>query len=58
MTATFIGLAFLAALNPKLLVVDLLLIGNRRPLPMFVCFMLGGMAGWRAAGPARSSSAG
>ena len=43
MTATFIGLAFLAALNPKLLVVDLLLIGNRRPLPMFVCFMLGGM---------------
>ena len=43
MTATFIGLACLAALNPKLLVIDLLLIGNRRPLPMFVCFMLGGM---------------
>jgi Sap, sulfolipid-1-addressing protein len=43
MTATFIGLACLAALNPKLLVVDLLLIGNRRPVPMFVCFMLGGM---------------
>jgi hypothetical protein len=32
-----------AALNPKLLVVDLLLIGNRRPIPMFVCFMLGGI---------------
>jgi Sap-like sulfolipid-1-addressing protein len=43
MTASFIGLACLAALNPKLLVVDLLLIGNRRPLPMFVCFMLGGI---------------
>ena len=43
MTATFIGLACLAALNPKLLVVDLLLIGNRRPVPMFVCFMLGGI---------------
>lgn len=43
MTASFIGLACLAALNPKLLVVDLLLIGNRRPVPMFVCFMLGGI---------------
>lgn len=43
MTASFIGLACLAALNPKLLVVDLLLMGNRRPLPMFVCFMLGGI---------------
>lgn len=43
MTASFIGLACLAALNPKLLVVDLLLIGNRRPVPMFVCFMVGGI---------------
>jgi hypothetical protein len=43
MTASFIVLACLAALNPKLLVVDLLLIGNRRPVPMFVCFMLGGI---------------
>jgi Sap, sulfolipid-1-addressing protein len=43
MTASFIGLACLAALNPKLLVVDLLFIGNRRPLPTFVCFMLGGI---------------
>ena len=43
MSASFIGLAFLAALNPKLLVVDLLLMGNRRPVPMFVCFMLGGI---------------
>ena len=42
MTASFIGLAFLAALNPKLLAVDLFLMGNRRPVPMFVCFMLGG----------------
>jgi hypothetical protein len=32
-----------AALNPKLLVVDLLLMGNRRPVAMFVCFMLGGI---------------
>ena len=43
MTASFIGLACLAALNPKLLVVDLLLMGNRRPVPMFACFMLGGI---------------
>lgn len=43
MNASFIGLACLAALNPKLLVVDLLLIGNRRPVAMFVCFMLGGI---------------
>src|SRR5262249_24544380 len=43
MTASFIGLACLAALNPKVLVVDLLLIGNRRPVPMFVFFMLGGI---------------
>ena len=31
MTAAFFGLAGLAALNPKLLVVDLMLAGNRRP---------------------------
>jgi hypothetical protein len=37
------GLACLAALNPKLLAVDLLLIGNRRPRLMFACFLLGGM---------------
>lgn len=43
MTASFIGLACLSALNPKLLVIDLLLMGNRRPVAMFVCFMLGGI---------------
>jgi Sap, sulfolipid-1-addressing protein len=41
--AAFFGLAFLAALNPKLLAVDLLLIDNRRPRLMFGCFLLGGM---------------
>ena len=37
------GLACLAAVNPKLLAVDLILMGNRRPLLMFTCFLLGGM---------------
>jgi hypothetical protein len=37
------GLACLAALNPKLLAVDLILIGNRRPRLMFAFFLLGGM---------------
>jgi hypothetical protein len=41
--AAFFGLAVLAALNPKLLAVDLLLIENRRPRLMFLCFLLGGM---------------
>jgi hypothetical protein len=43
MNAEFFGLALLSALNPKLLGVDLLLIENARPRPMFVCFLLGGM---------------
>jgi hypothetical protein len=43
MTAEFIALAFLAALNPKLLGLDLLLIENRRPRAMFLCLLLGGM---------------
>jgi len=43
MNAAFFGLAGLAALNPKLLVLDLILFANRRPRPMFVCFLLGGM---------------
>ena len=43
MNAAFFGLAFLAALNPKLLVVDLILAGNKRPRLMFICFLLGGM---------------
>ena len=37
------GLACLAAVNPKLLAVDLILMGNRRPRLMFACFLLGGM---------------
>jgi hypothetical protein len=43
MNAAFFGLAVLAALNPKLFAVDLLLIENARPRLMFVCFLLGGM---------------
>jgi len=43
MNAEFFGLAFLAALNPKLLGLDLLLIENRRPRAMFLCVLLGGM---------------
>jgi Sap, sulfolipid-1-addressing protein len=41
--AAFFGLAFIAALNPKLLAVDLLLIENRRPRPMFLCLLAGGL---------------
>jgi Sap, sulfolipid-1-addressing protein len=41
--AEFFALAFVAALNPKLLAVDLLLIENRRPRAMFLCVLLGGM---------------
>ena len=44
MNAEFFGLAFLAALNPKLLGLDLLLIENRRPRAMFLCVLVGGMA--------------
>lgn len=40
---TFFGLAFLGALNPKLLGADLLLMENRRARAMFLCFLLGGM---------------
>jgi Sap, sulfolipid-1-addressing protein len=43
MNAEFFALAFSAALNPKLLAVDLLLIENRRPRAMFSCVLLGGM---------------
>src|SRR5580692_6787490 len=43
MTAEFFALAFLAALNPKLLALDLLLIENRRPRAVFWCLLLGGM---------------
>jgi len=41
--AEFFVLAFTAALNPKLLAVDLLLIENRRPRAMFLCVLLGGI---------------
>jgi uncharacterized membrane protein YjjB (DUF3815 family) len=43
MTGTILALAFLSAINPKLLGVDLLLIDNARPRRMFACFLLGGM---------------
>jgi hypothetical protein len=41
--AEFFALAFSAALNPKLLALDLLLIESRRPRTMFLCVLLGGM---------------
>ena len=43
MNAEFFALAFTAALNPKLLAVDLLLIENRRPRAMFLCLLIGGL---------------
>jgi hypothetical protein len=43
MNAAFFGLACLAALNPKLLVIDLILAKNRRPRAMFLWFLLGGV---------------
>jgi hypothetical protein len=43
MNAEFFALAIFAALNPKLLAIDLLLIENRRPRAMFLCLLLGGM---------------
>jgi hypothetical protein len=41
--AEFFALAFTAALNPKLLGIDLLLIENRRSRAMFLCLLLGGL---------------
>jgi hypothetical protein len=43
MNAAFFGLAALSALNPKLLIIDLILATNQRPRPMFLFFLLGGM---------------
>src|SRR5215470_3123910 len=43
MNAEFFVLAFTAALNPKLLAIDLLLIENRRPRAMFLCVLIGGL---------------
>ena len=37
------ALAFTAALNPKLLAIDLLLIENRRSRAMFLCLLLDGV---------------
>jgi len=44
MNAEFFALAFSAALNPKLLALDLLLIDNRRPRAMFMSVLAGGMS--------------
>jgi hypothetical protein len=41
--AMFFALAFLAAANPKLLAIDLLLIENRRPQAMFACLVAAGI---------------
>ena len=41
--AEFFGLVFTAALNPKLLGADLLIIENRRPRAMVICFLAGGL---------------
>jgi hypothetical protein len=43
MSAAFFGLAVVAALNPKLLAVDLLVVENRRPRLMFLCLLAGGL---------------
>jgi Sap, sulfolipid-1-addressing protein len=43
MNAEFFALAFLAAVNPKLLALDLLLVENRRPRAMFLWLLLGGL---------------
>ena len=43
MSAEYFALACAAALNPKLLAVDLLLAENRRPRTMFLCVLLGGL---------------
>jgi len=44
MNGMFFALAFIAAANPKLLALDLLLIENRRPRAMFACILAGGIA--------------
>src|SRR5689334_22881922 len=44
MNAEFFALAFVAALNPKLLALDLLLAQNRRPRAMFLSVLFGGLA--------------
>jgi hypothetical protein len=44
MTASFLGLAFAAAINPSLLAVDLVLVVNRRPRLMFGYVLIGGLS--------------
>lgn len=44
MNAMFFALAFIAAANPKLLAIDLLLIENRRPRAMFASILTAGIA--------------
>lgn len=44
MNGMFFALAFIAAANPKLLALDLLLIENRRPRAMFASILAGGIA--------------
>lgn len=44
MNGEFFALAFAAALNPKLLAIDLLLIDNRRPRAMFASILAGGLS--------------
>ena len=41
--AAFFGLALTAALNPKPLGADLLIIENRLPKALFICFLTGGV---------------
>jgi hypothetical protein len=43
MSGSYLALAVAAALNPKLLAVDLVLTENRRPRAMFLCVLLGGL---------------
>ena len=43
MSGAYFALACAAALNPKLLAIDLLLAENRRPRAMFLCVLLGGL---------------
>jgi hypothetical protein len=44
MNGMFFALAFIAAANPKLLALDLLLVENRRPRAMFASILAGGIA--------------
>jgi hypothetical protein len=43
MNAEFFALAFAAALSPKLLALDLLVIENQRPRAMFSCILIGAL---------------